>query len=494
MTVDDASRRSETRRRRSTATSNFGVGRREGHDATEFYARFGRFAVSDDAELRRPREVDRIWCHDARDMDPFVEDKSVALVVTSPPYFAGKAYEQALGEGGIPASYTEYLQMLHDVFQQCWNKLEPGGRIAVNVANLGRRPYRSLAADVIDILEQLGYLLRGEIVWQKSIGASGSCAWGTFQRPGNPVLRDLTERVVLASKGRFDRALSPAARAAAGWPHEGSMTADDFVDATLDVWAIPPESATRVGHPAPFPVELPRRLIDLFTYRGDLVLDPFMGSGSTAVAAVLTDRHFAGFDTDESYAARAMERAARADRERPATQVRVVVPAAKDTESGDPIDDLDRARAGGEAAVKVVERLLELAGFTDVARKVVLPGVGLDVPLRATGPDGHTWLVEVVGAFSSTRPGLRKQDVLMRAIGEASVLHAARLEGGRTARGLGPLLVFTTEPPAAASPAGRALAPFVGPGRPFHAVLDLLDPDVLDALRRAVKDGETPKE
>ena len=164
--------------------------------------------------------------------------------------------------------------------------LEPGGRIAVNVANLGRKPYRSLAADVMAILQDDLHLLpRGEIVWQKGEGASGSCAWGSFRSAANPVLRDVTERVIVASKGRFGRARSPKERRRDGLPHESSIGADDFMALTLDVWDIPPESAVRVRHPAPFPVELPQRLMELYTFRGDLVVDPFAGSGSTLVAA-----------------------------------------------------------------------------------------------------------------------------------------------------------------------------------------------------------------
>ena len=136
-------------------------------------------------------------------------DRSVALVVTSPPYFAGKQYEASLGENGVPAPYFEYLALLRDVFAECRRVLEPGGRIAVNVANLGRRPYRSLAGDVTEILQDLAFLLRGEVVWWKGRSAGGSCAWGTFQQPRNPVLRDVSELVVVASKGRFDRALTP---------------------------------------------------------------------------------------------------------------------------------------------------------------------------------------------------------------------------------------------------------------------------------------------
>ena len=299
-------------RRRPTSTSAFGVGRREAHDSSTFYARFSPPRLSDDSAVAGPAARDAIWVGDARQMDRSGEiaDGSVALVVTSPPYFAGKEYEAALGVGTVPADYDAYLGMLYDVFGQCFDKLEPGGRVAVNVANLGRKPYRSLSRDVIDLLEGLGYLLRGEIIWQKSHAAGGSCAWGTYQRPGNPVLRDVSERIIVASKGRFDRALTPDQRSAAGLPHEGTITMDEFVDATIDVWDIPTESATRVGHPAPFPVELPRRLIELYTYRDDLVLDPFMGSGSTAVAAVRTERHYVGFDTDESYVALAERRVA----------------------------------------------------------------------------------------------------------------------------------------------------------------------------------------
>ena len=166
-----------------------------------------------------------------------------------------------------------------------------GGRIAVNVANLGRKPYRSLSADVIRILEHdLGLLLRGELIWQKAEGANGSCAWGSFRSAANPVLRDISERVIVASKGRFDRARTVPQRAAAGLPHESTLLADDFMALTLDIWSIPPESARRVGHPAPFPVELPEQLIRLYTFENDLVLDPFMGSGSALVAAARLGR------------------------------------------------------------------------------------------------------------------------------------------------------------------------------------------------------------
>jgi DNA modification methylase len=304
-------KRTNRRTRRPTETSDFGVGRREAHDASKFYARFDAPALSDDDEVRSCTVLDQVLCADSRDMAS-IEPKSISMVVTSPPYYSSKRYEEAMGEGHIPGSYLEYLEMLHDVFGECRRVLEPGGRICVNVANLGRKPYRSLAKDVWVVLEELGFLPRGEVIWVKAAGSAGNCAWGSWMSASNPSLRDLTERVLVASKGRFDRALTKQRRRELGLPWESTIARDDFMAWTLDTWSIRPESARRIGHPAPFPVELPRRLIELYTYRGDVVLDPFMGAGSTAVAAVFTDRHFLGYDTETEYVALAERRIAQA--------------------------------------------------------------------------------------------------------------------------------------------------------------------------------------
>ncbi|MHB1854910.1 MAG: DNA methyltransferase, partial [Acidimicrobiales bacterium] len=205
---------------RATSTRSFGSGKRESHDASAFYSRFSPPVLSAAEEINPAPPGpggETLLVGDSRCMD--LPDNCVALVVTSPPYFAGKAYEQALGENGIPADYLEYLGLLRQVLGECVRVLEPGGRLAVNVANLGRRPYRSLAADVIGILQDdLGLLLRGEIVWAKAEGASGSCAWGSFRSASNPVLRDVTERVIVASKGRFERTPAPGVREQQGLP------------------------------------------------------------------------------------------------------------------------------------------------------------------------------------------------------------------------------------------------------------------------------------
>ena len=278
------------RQRAATITSEFGSGKRESHDSAPFYRRFAGPLISNDENVERPVILDHLFHGDSRSMsDEQVADRSVALVVTSPPYFAGKEYESDLASGTVPASYADYLEMLTEVLAACMRKLEPGGRMAINIANLGRKPFRALSADVISILQDdLGMLLRGEIIWQKARGAGGSCAWGSFRSPQNPVLRDVTERIIVAYKGRFDRAISRARREQMGFPHLATITTEEFLESTIDVWEIPAESARRVGRPAPFPVALPRRLIELYTYEGDLVLDPFVGSGTTAVAAIET--------------------------------------------------------------------------------------------------------------------------------------------------------------------------------------------------------------
>jgi DNA modification methylase len=471
--------RESVERRRATTTSSFGASRRESHDASPFYERFTAPVVTTDTGVGPRKAIDEIFHGSSERMDE-IDDASVALVVTSPPYFAGKEYETALGEGHVPGTYADYLEMLEAVFAECVRTLEPGGRIAVNVANLGRKPYRSLSSDVVWILQdRLRLLLRGEVIWLKAKGAGGSCAWGSFQRPANPVLRDLTERVVIASKGRFDRALTARQRGSKGLPSEASISRDEFMEATTDVWDIPPESATRVGHPAPFPVELPERLIHLYTYRGDLVLDPFMGSGTTAVAALRTERHFVGYDTDADYAARAR---ARVDAERVrlaglaedgTLPPRVVVqtpPAADDAD----VDFRARALREGRAARDLARQVLEQSGFTGIRADVTF-AEGVDVDFTAVDGAGRTWLFDVSGGFTSSRPGLRRAETLWKSLGKAAVLHQSRPDE--------PLVFLTTAAPGKGSGGDAALAAVQGPKRPVRDVIVLGSDDDLERLR-----------
>jgi len=470
------------RLRRTTSTATFGSSRRESHDASTFYDRFVAPEVSSDTTVVPPLEQDVIHVRDARDMSALASN-SVALVVTSPPYFAGKEYEESLGENGVPGSYFEYLSLLRDVFEECVRVLEPGGRIAVNVANLGRRPYRSLAGDVTEILQDLGLLLRGEVVWWKGRAAGGSCAWGTFQRPSNPVLRDVTERIVIASKGRFDRALTPGQRLRQGLPSTATISRDEFLEATTDLWEIAPESATRVGHPAPFPVDVPRRLIDLYTYEGDLVLGPFMGSGATAVAAVRTGRHYVGFDTDPHYVERAEARIAleaeQVGSDDGASNPRVRLPAVPSADEGEDLQG--RAVREGRLAKDLAKLLLETCGFTHIRSGVRPSGLGIELSFVATDSRGGDWAFDVAGAFTPNRSGLKRTDALWKALGKAAVLSQADPQL--------PLVLLTTEAPAKGSAGHTALHVVLGPDKPVFDLIEILDPIAQARLRAYAERG-----
>ena len=276
-----------------TSMNSFGTGSRQGHDSSKFYQRkMYDGLVSEEPKGEETACIhDRIYCHSSEHMHE-LPDNSVHLMVTSPPYNVGKDYDQDM-------TLSEYRDMLCKVWQETYRVLVPGGRACVNVANLGRKPYIPLSHMISTDMNEMGYKMRGEIIWNKGASAGSSCAWGSWKSPSNPVLRDVHEYILIFSKGRYDR------------PKNGSpptISRDDFMNNTKSVWEFNAESAKRVKHPAPFPVELPSRLIQLYTYAEDCVLDPFMGSGTTAVAAVKDGRHYVGYDTSEEYVGIARDR------------------------------------------------------------------------------------------------------------------------------------------------------------------------------------------
>jgi modification methylase len=222
-----------------------------------------------------------------------IPDNSVHLMVTSPPYNVTKEYDNDL-------SLDEYLGLLRNVFAETYRVLVHGGRACVNVANLGRKPYIPLSDYISQMMIEIGFLMRGEIIWYKGAGAGVSMAWGSWQSAANPVLRDTHEYILVFSKGSFSRKKPD--------DKENTISRDQFMEWTKSVWNINPESAKKVGHPAPFPVELPYRLIQLYTYQGDIALDPFMGSGSTAIAALKSGRNYVGYEIEAEYIQLAEER------------------------------------------------------------------------------------------------------------------------------------------------------------------------------------------
>ena len=285
---------------RKTQTSSFGVSRREAHDASDFYSRnlYQLNSSSDVTEassdsIQIDEWADRIYNASSESMP--IPDNSIGLAFTSPPYNVGKDYDEDM-------SLERYLALIQRVGKEVYRVLKPGGRFIVNVANLGRKPYIPLHAFFYQIHSQMGFLPMGEIIWQKGRGANGSCAWGSWRSARAPRLRDLHEYLLVFAKGSFTR------------PDKGTsnLSAEDFTEATLSVWEIMPVSAKKVGHPAPFPVELANRVIKLYSYVDDVVLDPFIGSGTTAVAAKQNGRHYVGFDISPEYCRLAEERIASA--------------------------------------------------------------------------------------------------------------------------------------------------------------------------------------
>lgn len=278
-------------RKTGTQTSAFGSPGRVNHDARAFYGKKLYAGLAQEVEGPYQEKelpeaaVNAIFCRSSEDMVE-LPDASIHLMVTSPPYNVGKDYDEDF-------TLEEYLEFLKRVWREVHRVLVPGGRACINVANLGRKPYIPLHAYIARDMVDLGFLMRGEIIWDKGASAAASTAWGSWRSPANPTLRDTHEYILVFSKGSFSRP-KPVDR-------ESTITKVEFLEFTKSVWTFPAESAKKVGHPAPFPVELPFRLLQLYTYGGEVVLDPFMGSGQTALAALKGRRRYVGYEIDDTY-------------------------------------------------------------------------------------------------------------------------------------------------------------------------------------------------
>ncbi|MHA2362499.1 MAG: DNA-methyltransferase [Candidatus Hodarchaeales archaeon] len=273
-----------------TKTSHFGVSKREGHDSRKFYSTklYANYDIKEEKEISSnqidAKYLNKIICHDSRDIS-FLPDNSIHLVITSPPYSVTKEYDDNL-------SLNEYLKLIEDVMSEMYRILIRGGRLCLNIANIGRKPYIPLNSLINQIMINLGFFMRGEVIWNKAASAGTSTAWGSFTSASNPTLRDVHEYVMIYSKEQFS---SPKNN------KENTISKEDFLELTKSIWSFPTESAKRIGHPAPFPIELPRRCIELYSYKNDIILDPFIGSGTTCLAALRQQRKFIGIDISKDY-------------------------------------------------------------------------------------------------------------------------------------------------------------------------------------------------
>ena len=241
-------------------------------------------------------ELDKIYSEDCLEGLKRIQDDSIDCMITSPPYNVGIDYGDKYNDN---QPFNEYLSFIKEVMTEVYRVLKNGGRAIINIANTGRKPYIPLSSYINMIMIEIGFLCRGEIVWDKGASVGVSCAWGSWKSPSNPSLRDVHEYILVFSKGDYKHVVKNG---------EPTISSEEFVESTKSIWHMQTENAKKIGHPAPFPLSLPAKLINLYTFKGDIILDPFIGSGTTAIAAIRRNRHFIGFETNSDYFKIALER------------------------------------------------------------------------------------------------------------------------------------------------------------------------------------------
>ncbi len=282
-------------KKKGTESSSFGTTGRINHDSSKFYNSKlyseleNKKEISDKTNDFPEELLNKVILGSAENMS-IIPDNSLHLMITSPPYNVSKEYDEDL-------SLKEYLNMLRKVFTETYRVLVNGGRACINVANLGRKPYIPLSDYISRMMIDIGFNMRGEIIWNKAASASPSTAWGSWKSASNPILRDIHEYILIFSKGDYKRKRTKEEKE----KKRDTISKEDFIEWTKSIWTFNAESAKRIGHPAPFPIELPYRLIQMYSFTNDIVLDPFMGSGTTALAALKSDRYYVGFEIKEEY-------------------------------------------------------------------------------------------------------------------------------------------------------------------------------------------------
>jgi modification methylase len=282
-------------RRKGTESSSFGTNGRINHDSSKFYDSKLYKKLENNKKINKETNLfpinllNRTISGSAENMS-MIPDNSLHLMITSPPYNVSKEYDEDL-------SISEYLVMLKKVFTETYRVLVNGGRACINVANLGRKPYIPLSDYISKMMTEIGFNMRGEIIWNKAASASPSTAWGSWMSASNPTLRDIHEYILVFSKGDYKRHRNKKEMEI----KQNTIVRENFMEWTKSIWTFKAESAKKIGHPAPFPIDLPYRLIQLYSFKTDIILDPFMGSGTTAIAALKDNRKYVGFEINKDY-------------------------------------------------------------------------------------------------------------------------------------------------------------------------------------------------
>ena len=241
--------------------------------------------------------VNRIICSDAGRALAKIPDRSVDLVITSPPYNFGQSYARDMHDD--THEWNEYFNKLMVVWKECFRTLKPGGRMAVNIQPLFS-DYVPTHHVISRQLMHLGLLWKAEFLWEKNNYNAKYTAWGSWKSPSMPYIKYTWEFIEVFDKETHKKT---------GRREDIDITADEFKSWVLGRWSFPPEIRMKdFDHPAMFPEELPRRLMKLFSYRNDIVLDPFNGTGTTTLAAYRNQRRFIGIDVSRTYCEMAMKR------------------------------------------------------------------------------------------------------------------------------------------------------------------------------------------
>ena len=290
-------------KKNGTESSSFGTSGRINHDSSKFYDSKLYKSLETTHQVEKninlfPKNLFNKTIFGSSENMEIIPDNSLHLMITSPPYNVSKEYDKDL-------SLEEYLTLLKNVFQETYRVLVNGGRACINIANLGRKPYIPLSDSISKIMIEIGFQMRGEIIWNKSASASPSTAWGSWMSASNPTLRDVHEYILVFSKGDYKREQTKEEKEI----KKNTILKEDFLEWTKSIWTFNAESAKKIGHPAPFPIELPYRLIQLYSFTNDIILDPFMGSGTTGIAALKCNRKYIGFEINNEYIYLAKQRA-----------------------------------------------------------------------------------------------------------------------------------------------------------------------------------------